>query len=340
MAEVLVTGATGFVGYHVVRALAARGDDVVCLVRKTSKTARIEPLGVRFAHGDVNDPASLPAAVAGRSIVYHVAGCTRHLHRRELQVNQDGCRNVAEACAAQGNPPVLLSISSLAAAGPSPRDRLRTESDPIGPVSNYGRSKRAGELALERFADRVPITVLRPGIVLGEADEVGLALFRMIGRLGIHLVPGWKPRRFSVIHAADLSQLMILAAERGERLAPPPPRDGETTRTRGYYFAACDEHPTFGELGKMIGKALGRRFTFVKHVALPVAWLVAAGTEVAAQIVRRPFVFRMDKYREARAGAWACSPQKAMDQLGFSAGSPLVDRLRETAEWYRAEGWL
>lgn len=341
MGKVLVTGATGFIGFHLVKALVARGDGVTCLVRSSSSLDRIQPLGVQLAYGDVTDAASLPAAVAGKSVVYHVAGCTRALTRRQLyRVNQEGCRNMAEACATAANPPVLVLVSSLAAAGPSAPDRLRVETDPCQPVSDYGRSKRAGELAAEQFADRVPITVVRPPIVLGEADAVGLSMFSAVARSRVHFVVGLAPRRYSVIHAADLAELLILAAERGSRVLPPGLRHDATTEAQGYYFAAGEEHPTFGQLGRLIAEALGCRFVVVLPVALPVAWLAAASTELVGQICRRPFYFRLDKWREASASSWACSPAKAADELGFTARRPLIERLRQTVQWYRQERWL
>jgi nucleoside-diphosphate-sugar epimerase len=341
MGKVLVTGASGFIGYHLVKALVAHGDEVTCLVRPTSSLDRIKPLGVALACGDVTEAESLLAPVEGKAVVYNVAGCTRALTRRELhRVNEEGCRHVVQACAAATTPPVLVHVSSLAAAGPSPRGRLRSETDPLQPVSHYGRSKRAGESAAEPFADRVPITVVRPAIVLGEADAVGLSMFSSVARSRLHFVVGWAPRQYSIIHAADLAEMMILAAQRGARLPPPSQRRDEPSNAQGYYFAACNEHPTFGQLGKMLGEALGCRFVVVMPVAVPVAWLAAAGAEVVGQVCRRPFFFRLDKFREASASSWACSPQKAMDDLGFSVRMPLLDRLRQTVQWYRREKWL
>ena len=131
MSRVLVTGASGFIGSHLVDALVARGDQVTALVRKTSRVDRLESLGVALAHGDLTDPGSLRAAMAGQSIVYHLAGLTRAVRAKQFyQVNELGVRNAAQACAGQPEPPVLVVVSSLAPAGPSPRGRLRRESDP------------------------------------------------------------------------------------------------------------------------------------------------------------------------------------------------------------------
>lgn len=341
MTKVLVTGASGFVGHHLSQALVAQGNDVTCLVRKSSNVERLKPLGVTLVYGDVTDPSSLVPAVAGKAVVYHLAGRIKALRRQQYyDVNEAGCRNVAQACAAQSSPPVLVSVSSLAAAGAASNSHLRVETDAPQPVSDYGRSKRAGELAIEPFADRLPITIVRPPIVLGEGDLPSLALFKTIKRLGMHFVVGWKPHRFSVIHAADLARALILVAERGERLAAASPGDAVAIRAQGYYFAAGYEHPTYGELGKMVGAAMGRRFTLIVPLGPAVAWGAAACSEVLAQIVRVPFIFRLDKLREARAGSWTCSPQKAFDQLGFRVETPLLDRLRQTFEWYCREKWL
>ena len=147
MAEVLVSGGSGFIGWHVAQALLARGDRVTCLVRKRSQVGRLQALGVRLVYGDILEPESLRHAVAGSQIVYHVAGCIAALHAAEYyRINAEGVHNVAQACAAQPSPPVLVWVSSLAAAGPAIDGRPRTEDDPPVQLSHYGRSKRAARI--------------------------------------------------------------------------------------------------------------------------------------------------------------------------------------------------
>jgi nucleoside-diphosphate-sugar epimerase len=338
MAKVLVSGASGFIGYHLVKALLDRGDEVTCLVRRTSNVDRLQRLRVDLAYGDVTDPVSLREAVAGKSAVYHLAGLIKAFRLADLlRVNEDGVRNMAAACAELDDPPVLVIVSSLAAAGPVLGGGLRTETDPPEPVSNYGRSKRAGEMAAGEFADRVPITIVRPPIVFGEADRACLDIFLSIKRFRLHLVPGRTPRKFSFIHAADLAQLLVLAAECGTRLAPAA--DGDSN-DRGYYFADSGEHPTYHQLGHMVGEALGHRRTFSVSCGFPMVWLVAAVSGLAGRIRGTPSYLSIDKAREATAGSWACSGQKAADELGFSVAKPLAERFHQTAQWYRNEKWL
>jgi nucleoside-diphosphate-sugar epimerase len=340
MAKVLVTGASGFIGRHLVSALVKRGDEVACLVRSTSNIDALKPFPVQLVYGDVTEPGRLSQYVAGRDYVYHVAGCTVALNRREYyRVNQLGVRNIAEACAKQTTPPALLSLSSLAAAGPSISGRPRIESDPPIPVSVYGRSKRAGEIEAEACAGRMPITVVRPPIVVGEGDKVGLPMFWSINRLGVHLVPSLGRYRFSLIHAADLVHLMIGAAEHGGRL-PPPPMNGSPGTGEGYYFAACEIDPVYDDLGRMIGEALERRRVFPIHLAVPLVWMVSAGVEAMSRFEHRPLYLHIDKAREITAGSWICSSRTARNDFGFQVAAPLADRLRQTVEWYRHQGWL
>lgn len=340
MAKVLVTGASGFLGTNLTRRLVARGDDVTCLVRGSSSRSGLDPLGVRYAVGDVCDPASVRAAVNQAEVVYHLAALLAAFHARDLlRVNAEGFRNVAEACAGRQSPPVLVSVSSLAAAGPSPVGRVRTESDPAMPVSNYGRAKRAAELIAEEYADRVPITIVRPPIVFGEGDVHLRGVFRSIFRFGVHVaLGGVGGSHYSLIHVQDLVDALIACAEDGRRLAPPGSRE-PSNPPQGYYFVATDEQPTFAELGLLIGKSLGRQSVRVLRSPGTVAlWCGAAVAEGVSRLRGRPFIF--NKVREARAGNWVCSTQTIRRDLGFAPQLPVAERLRQTADWYRQQNWL
>ncbi|OHB77163.1 MAG: hypothetical protein A2W31_14765 [Planctomycetes bacterium RBG_16_64_10] len=339
MTRALVTGASGFIGWHLAAALSRRGDQVRCLVRRTSRVDRLEALGVELVTADVRVGHDLQSAVREVDVVYHLAGLTRGLSLDELlAVNEAGVENVARACARQARVPVLVVISSLAAAGPSPVDCPRTKREPPAPVSNYGRSKLAGERAAARWAREVPTTIVRPPIVFGQGDRDGFLMFRMIARRGVHLVPAMGMARVSVIHAEDLATALLLVADRGARLAGGPANP--TAADRGIYFVADPDHLTYVDLGRLIGHAVGRPDVRVLHVPQPLVQLAALATEAVVQLRRKPSLLGLDKFRDAIAGSWTCDCQRIRSTLGFAPAYPLAQRLQETADWYRREGWL
>lgn len=334
--KVLVTGATGFVGRHLVWRLASMGDDVTCLVRATSDRSPLTPYGVQFQVGDVTRPETLAGLCEGFEVVYHVAGALGFQQTDDdwlFTVNRDGVAHIAAACAACTTPPVLLVVSSLAAAGVSTTGQPRTEAEPCAPVSAYGRSKLAGEQAARAYADRVPITIVRPPIVYGEGDTTSFELFKLAAK-GWHLVPTWRTPRFSMVHVADLVHGMVRLAEHGGRV----PAGTETTGA-GVYFVADPEIIPYAEFGRRIGAAFDTRVRVIR-LPTPLTLVAAAAAQAWGRVRRTAPLLTIDKAREGTAGDWICSGQKAVDELNLKLRVDLDARLRQTAAWYRQAGWL
>lgn len=336
---VFLTGASGFVGAHVADELLRRGCEVRCLIRPGSPAPHLDRPGVVRVSGALEDPACYRDAIRGCDTVLHLAGAVAaRTTGAMLRTNGRGTARLADACAAVETPPRLVAVSSLAAAGPPRRDRgIRDEADPPAPVSIYGRSKRAGEIALERRAGRLPVTIVRPGIVFGPRDRQGAAVFRAIQRTGLHIVVGFRTPRLSLIHVEDLVDLLLRAAADGETLPAPNAAAGPG---QGIYFACDDrEHPTYWQFGQRVAGALGRR-VFVWPLWRSVGCLVGGGADLVSRVTGTVQLLSLDKVREALAWNWACSAAKARTQLGFAPALPLDDRLRQTADWFRAHGWL
>jgi nucleoside-diphosphate-sugar epimerase len=161
-----------------------------------------------------------------------------------------------------------------------------------------------------------------------------LEMFRPIAHSGLHVVPGWEERTVSLIHVADLVELLFLAAERGERLDP----DGAPGQ--GVYFVAAERDPTYAELGHAMARALGKKRATVVHLPGPLVRLVGFFGDSIGRVRQRSGWVNSDKMAEALAGSWTCSSAKARTQLGWSSAATLAERLRETAQWYRQAGWL
>ncbi|MBX3379038.1 MAG: NAD(P)-dependent oxidoreductase [Phycisphaeraceae bacterium] len=340
---VLVTGATGFIGYRLVLRLIKLNYSVWCLARPSVRADDLRSTGAVVFTGDVKNPACVMQALneSKAGTVMHLAGAINAQRwgagRADfMRINAGGVEAVAAACARSTNPPVLIVVSSLAAAGPS--DSQRVELDISNPVSGYGQSKLAGERAAAAFAGAVPITIVRPPIVFGPGDRGVLQMFRSIARLGVHAVPGSGELRLSLVYVDDLVEGLLLAAERGERLQELESSPGSPGH--GVYFMGGDDHPTLVQFGQAIAVALGKNPPFVVQLPRSIAWLIGLCGDASAQIRRHPGWISGDRMSEAFAGSWTCSSAKARIQLGWNAKASLAEGLAETASWYRQAGWL
>jgi dihydroflavonol-4-reductase len=325
MTRCLVTGATGFIGSHLVEALLARGHEVICTVRPTSDPRWIAGTGAEVQRVGLDDGEGLGRALRGVTHVYHVAGALGGARAAELlRVNRDLTRSLIAACAGCDRPPRFLYVSSLAAAGPSPPGGAVSEEMPPRPVSPYGRSKLAGERAVAAFAGVVPATIVRPPVVYGPRDRGLLPVFRLL-KLRLRPLIG-RERRLSLIHVRDLVEGLMRAAET-------PGAVGHT------YFITHPRPLTMEQVGETFARALGVR-TVPVRVPDPLVWLAGALSEGAARLAGRPPVFNRAKAREMTRSSWVCDGSRARAELGFEAAIPHAQGIAETVRWYRVHRWL
>jgi nucleoside-diphosphate-sugar epimerase len=323
----LVTGANGFVGSHLVEGLLHRGHQVRGLIRRTSDLRWLKDVDLDLAYGEVTDAATLPEVVRDMQIVYHVAGVTRARQPETYyRVNQQGTVNLLEACR-QHSPGLekFILVSSLAATGPSPEGNLLRESDPCHPVSDYGRSKLLAEEAAFRFADRMPITVVRPPAIYGPRDVDFLVYFRILKK---HLRPllGFRERRLSICHVRDVVAGSILA--------------GESERSAGQiFFISGERDVSWDELSTTMAQALGVRAVKIR-IPLFALHAVAALAELFAPFRREAPTLDRRKAREMSQQCWTCDWGKAAVELGYRPSVGLQEGMGETVEWYRKLGWL
>ena len=322
MAEILITGATGFVGSHLVEALGRRGVEARALVRETSDTSFLDRYGLVRQVGDLTDLRSVKRALAGAGTVVHLAAATRALSAATFhRINAEGTQRLVEAMKDGGRRRRLVYLSSLAAVGPS--------TEPVGtgaraqPITAYGRSKLAGEWACLSDPD-IDAVVLRPPAVYGPRDRDLLTFFRLANR-GVLPELGSRTRRLQMVHVSDLAEAIVSAIE--------------ATGASGVFHVAEPTAYTWDDVLGMMAEAVG---VSGRRIPVPagVVRVAAAVTELAARVVRRPVIFDRDKAREILAAGWLCETERARRELGFEARIPLGRGLRETAEWYRAYGWL
>jgi nucleoside-diphosphate-sugar epimerase len=172
--KTLVTGATGFIGTHLVKALVEEGRDVKCLVRKTSNTKFLEGLGVEFFYGDLRIKDSLKGIIKDVNIVYHLAGEIYSKRSRDFyRINLDGTKNLVEVGLSE-NIDKFIFLSSIAAVGPNrEHDILLNEQSLCSPINPYGRSKLEAEKLLTKFFEKYefPAIIIRAPIIYGPSKQ-------------------------------------------------------------------------------------------------------------------------------------------------------------------------
>lgn len=329
--RVLVTGATGFVGSHLVAALVRRGMEVTTLLRSPGKAGLLPP-EVRRVAGDLHDPGALAQATAGQDVIYHVAGLVAARDMAEfLRANRDGTANLVEAAErrSRGGAPLsrLVFVSSLAAAGPAPAGQPLRGDAPAHPVTDYGRSKLAGEEVVR--SSSLSWSILRPPMVYGPRDTEVLKVFRL-ARLGIVPVFGDGTQELSAVYAPDLAEALIAVAA--------------STRSVGRTYSAC--HPevfTSRDFVQAVGRAVSpARRSPVRVVPLP-RWLavgVLGLTGAVARLAHQATILTADKANEFFQAAWTGDPGPLLLDTDWRPAHALAAGLERTATWYREQGWI
>lgn len=322
--KVLLTGAHGFVGSHLVECLLASGAQVRCLARQ-GVPERLRGLAVEVVEGDLETGRGLAEAVRGVQEVWHLGALTRARTRRQmLRVNAAATLQLARLAAREGVERFVF-CSSLAAVGPSPDGTPLDERAPLRPVTTYGRSKQLAEQGLHGLRGSLPWVVVRPPAVYGPRDRDFLALFQAVSR-GLLPVLGAPSRRLSLVHVADLAEGLLAVGR-----AP-----GALHRA---WFVTGDPPVTQDGLAEALAGAVGRR---PRRLALPasVARLMGSCAEALGQLAPRPLLLSRERVAEVGEGHWVCSGEGTARVLGWKARRSLPEGLAATARWYREQGLL
>jgi nucleoside-diphosphate-sugar epimerase len=328
----LVTGATGLLGSHLVEQLKALGDQVRTLVRKDSKTDFLDALGVEILRGDLTDPASCAAAVAGVDYVFHCAAKVGDWGTwREFQT---GCLDATETlarAATQAGVRRFLHISSTSAYGhPSARKNPIDETAALGEnvwiLDYYTRSKVECERLLWRMAERegLPLTVIRPSWLFGERDRTTAP--RLVGefRRGRMMIVGRGDNPLSAVYAGVVADAAIKAA-------------GDVG-SRGEAYNITGQGPiTQRGFLDLFADAL-RVPRVKKRVPYPLAFTGGFLLEIRDRILRRQRPPRVTRY-----GAWLLgrhleySTEKARARLSWQPAIGYAESIERTIDWFLKE---
>jgi dihydroflavonol-4-reductase len=323
--QALVTGASGFVGYHVARRLVERGVRVRCLVRPSSKVEPLKELGVELASGDITDQASVERAADGCDYLFHVAAAYTFWSKDPAEIyrsNVEGTRIVLRAGRKARR---IVYTSTVGALGNLNNGTPSDETTPVSideMVGHYKRSKfQAQEVALNLAKEGLPVVIVNPSAPVGPYDFKPTPTGQMIldymkGRMKAYVNTG-----LNLVAVEDVAEGHILAAERG--------RVGEM-----YILGNKDMH--LREIFQVLAKLTGIAAPSMK---VP-HWLpltVAAFSTAKGKLLGRPPKLPLEQVRLSTKMMYF-SPAKAVRELGMPQ-TPPEDALERAVRWFRDNGY-
>jgi nucleoside-diphosphate-sugar epimerase len=325
--RVLVTGATGFTGGHLARALGARGDGVTALVRDPARATDLADAGIELATGDVRDRGAVERAATGADVVYNIAALYRQAGLPDeayRSVNAVAIGTIIEAAAAAGVRRVV-HCSTVGVHGDVERPPAN-EDAPLSPGDIYQHTKVEGEQIARDAAARtgVELVIVRPTGIYGPGDRRLLKLFRGVAR-----------RRFVVLGSGQIFYHLTYIDDlvEGFRLCGEVPRAAGRT-----YILAGPEVTTLEELVRTIAEE-AHVTPPKRHLPVWPVWMAGALCELICAPLRiEPPLYRrrVDFFTKSRA----FDSSRARAELGFAPAIGVREGVRRTLAWYRRAGWL
>jgi dihydroflavonol-4-reductase len=329
--KAFVTGATGFVGSHVARALAAMGAELRLLVRPSSPGRNLEGLDAELVVGDLRQPDSLRTAMAGCEVVFHVAADYRLWTRDAADTqsmyrsNVEGTRRLIEA-ARQAGVRRMVYCSSVGTMGFTGNGRLADENSPVRleeMIGHYKRSKfLAEQVAVEAGKAGGDVVVVNPTTPIGEGDVKPTPTGRIIVDFLQRKFPAYVDTGLNLVDVREVARGHIAALEKG--------RPGER-------YILGGENLTLKQILDKLAAITGLA---APRIRLPYAVALAAGvgdTLVTGGILRREPRVTLDAVRMGRKKMWV-SCEKASRELGWKL-LPVEEALRRAVKWFRANGY-
>ena len=326
MKRVLITGANGFLGFHLINAALAQKFEVFAGLRKNSKAEHLSQLPIQYSYLNYENVEDLTKEIADKKINYiiHAAGTTKALKQQVFeQVNVAYTVNLAKAAQMSGNSFLkMVFISSLAAVGPlKANEGIITEKTFPSPLTSYGKSKLLAERKLAELD--IESVILRPTAIYGPREKEIFVIIKTLLK-GIDANIGSKPQKLSFVYASDVADAAINALLSNAK-AVFNISDGNSYSK--YDFADALKH--------IVNKKALRM-----HLPQSAVHSLAHSLEKFNGWLNKPTMLSREKLKKLVAENWICDISKAKQELNFIPKFNLETGLQETIEWYRQNNWI
>jgi UDP-glucose 4-epimerase len=324
--RVLITGASGFVGYHLIQEALNNNLEVYAAIRKSSQTDHLKHLDIKYTYPDFNNSAALQKEFEANQYNYiiHAAGLTRAKNQQAYNaVNVNYTVNLAKAAAQLPGFKKMVFISSLAALGPlHTLTGIISDNSIPRPVTSYGKSKLLAEEKLKAVTN-LNYTILRPTAVYGPRDKDIYIAIKQFAK-GLEPYIGTAAQKLSFIYVTDLAMASVKALYTGKQQA--------------YNLSDGNFYDRY-ELAD-ITKDILRSKTYKVHLPVKFVKLIATVSEFVGYLRRQTPVLNREKLHELMATNWYCSIDEAKHDMGFYPQYDLEAGMKETLAWYKAQKWL
>jgi dihydroflavonol-4-reductase len=323
----VVTGASGFVGSHLVDKLLEEGHHVKCILRGSSSRRWLEGKNVEIVDCGLFDKENLKKVMKDVDYVYHIAGVVKAKKEEEyFKGNVESARVLLDvANEVAPNLKRFVLTSSQTACGPALNGIPCNEETKEHPITTYGRSKYAEEQLAKTYMDKLPITIIRPPAVFGPRDTEIYLVFKTY-KAGLFTLIGFDDKRLNLIHVHDLVRGIYEASL--------------SFKTKNQiYFVASDELYSWPQVGEAIRKAMGRKAITVRFPH-SLVYTVAAVAQFLAMFSSKAATFNLEKARDFVQKNWTCDISKAKKDFGYSQQVKLEEGIKQTIDWYRDKKWL
>lgn len=328
MKRVLITGASGFLGYHLIREALESGLEVFAAVRKSSDIQHLQGFNIQYTQLDFSSVDSLKKDIEEKAYDYiiHAAGITKAKDQLVYNtINAGYTQNLAMAAAsASVGIEKFLFVSSLAALGPLKglEEQIQDDSE-AKPLTFYGASKLLAEQYLSEIPD-LPLITIRPTAVYGPREKDIFILFKSINK-------GWEPhigrfeQQLSFVYVTDLAQIIIKALNSDIAQKSYNVSDGLVYNR----YALADG----------VKKALSKK-TFTIHLPVRAVHALAMAMDLIYAKSEMTPALNKEKMPELTAVNWSCNIQNIMKDLDYKPRYNLEKGLNETIKWYKENKWL